>query len=228
MNAVIFGAKSDIGVGLHNHLLADGWNVWPWARGDRVPATEWNLCIITIGRIAPVGLWHTNEQVDWLETIMSNLVAPVRLLREIWPYHGHNPAVCFFAGSNPQTIMDGYSAYNASKMGLLKAVEQLDHETPDARMFALGPGIVLTKIHKPTLDAGWENQKLLAAQHKLTEYDYGAQIRRIYDCIMWAIKQPKDVIGGRNLCVSDPWDSGWLSEYLRRNPTTYKLRRVEP
>jgi NAD(P)-dependent dehydrogenase (short-subunit alcohol dehydrogenase family) len=223
LNAILLGSRSDIGKALASELIADGWSLEGWARGDPLPRSRFDLCLIAIGAIAPVGVWHEQQDLGWERCIQSNLIVPINLLRAIWPQHNSRCAVCFLAGSNPNTIMDGYSAYNCSKMALLKAVEQLDHETPDARFFALGPGTVLTKIHKAS--EGWPNPKLEAARKE----NKSTPIERIYECLMWAIKQPKEVIGGRNICVSDPWDTGgFLAETLKRNPDLYKLRRAEP
>lgn len=229
MNAIILGSKSAIATSIMGRLVADGWSIDTWSRenGRDYPRSRFDLCIIALGKIAPVGLWYDNDPTDWTETVLSNLVAPVRLLRAIWPQHNHNAAVCFMAGSNPNTIMDGYSAYNASKMGLLKVVEQLDHETPDARMFALGPGIVMTKIHRATLDAKWDNPKLKAFMDKNDVQAQAAHMARIYDCLMWAIKQEKRVIGGRNICVSDKWEDDNLRRALQADDELFKLRRVE-
>jgi NAD(P)-dependent dehydrogenase (short-subunit alcohol dehydrogenase family) len=193
LNAIILGSNSDIAKQLTPLLLRDGWGVEGWARGGAMPRSRFDLCIITIGAIAPVGLWHELTDYKWENCVWSNVIRPITLLRYIWPQHNSRCAVCFFAGSNPQMIMDGYSAYNIGKMALLKAVEQLDFETPDARMFALNPGIVLTKIHRAS--DGWPNPKLdmARAQNKSTP------IERIYACLMWAIKQPKEAIGGRNI-----------------------------
>lgn len=223
MNAIILGDRSEIAIGLWAHLEADGWRCFGWHRGEELPRERFDLCIVAIGAIAPVGRWDEQDEDKWEICVESNVLTPVRLLRRIWPQHNPRACVCFLAGSNPNMIMDGYSAYNVGKMALLKAVEQLDHETPDARMFALGPGIVLTKIHRSS--DGWDNPKLAAARAR----GQSTPIELIYEALMWAIKQPKEVIGGRNLCVSDPWDTGgFLCETLKRNPNLYKLRRAEP
>jgi len=114
--------------------------------------------------------------------------------------------------------MAGYSPYNAGKMALLKVCEQLDFETPDAKFFALGPGYVPTKIHKATLDAGWKNERI--------ERGGGTSFEKIYDCLKWCISQPKEVIGGRNICVSDNYGPE-LTAKLSLHPSMYKLRRME-
>lgn len=226
-NCIILGSKSDIAQQLQPLLKQDGWKVYGWyremafAKWDLIG--KWDLAICTLGSVAPVGLWHEIGYEAWEFCINSNVLLPLRLLRYYWTDHNPGSSVCFFAGSNPNMIMDGYSAYNVGKMALLKAVEQLDHETPDAKFFALAPGIVDTKIHKATLEANWPNPKLAEALRE----GRSTPIQRIYDCLKWCISQPKKIIGGRNLCVSDPWDQGWLPEWLEANPNLYKLRRTE-
>lgn len=201
----------------------DAWSVYEWHREIYQPTfPRWDLCIVALGKVAPVGLWHEQNPYQWEDCIHSNILLPIRLLRTMWPQHRENATVCFMAGSNPQMIMSGYSAYNISKMALLKAVEQLDFETPDAKLFALGPGIVLTKIHNATLNSKWDNPKLSQAMLE----GKSTPIEKIYECLKWAIAQPKAVIGGRNLCVSDPWDNE-LAARLGTHPNVYKLRRVE-
>jgi NAD(P)-dependent dehydrogenase (short-subunit alcohol dehydrogenase family) len=143
---------------------------------------------------------------------------PVELLRKMWPAREQDAAVCFMAGSNPNKVMDGYSPYNASKMALNKCCEQLDHESPDTKFFTLGPGYVATKIHHATRDAGWPNERI--ARGNPTPLD------RIYDCLQWCLAQPKEVIGGRNICVTDPWGAD-LASSLRADSSLFKLRRVE-
>jgi NAD(P)-dependent dehydrogenase (short-subunit alcohol dehydrogenase family) len=227
--AMIIGSKSDIAKGLMPMLEADEWELMTWCREDThdddyVFCPEaWNLLVCCVGSVAPVGLWHEVKTTAWLNGFSANVWLPFTTLRDAWPNHAPNASVCFLAGSNPQTIMPGYSAYNTGKMALLKLVEQLDAETLDAKFFALGPGIVLTKIHEAS--EGWNNPKLKAAQAA----GKSTPINDIYDCLMWCVRQPKDIMGGRNICVSD-WqkpDRTTLLYNLEQRPSLFKLRRVE-
>jgi len=230
---IVLGSKSDIAQGLTLLLREDGWKVVEWCRGIGLPESRFDLVIVAMGRVAPVGMWWDQPYDEWEECIDSNLLTPFRLLQRLWPQHNEGASVCFMAGSNPNMIMDGYSAYNVSKMGLLKLCEQLDHETPDAKFFALGPGTILTKIHDATVKAKWDNPKLDKVLFDPPEWK--PTIKRVYDCLMWCIAQKKEVIGGRNICVSDPWEKGttnWanfknLSAFLKHYPDTFKLRREE-
>jgi NAD(P)-dependent dehydrogenase (short-subunit alcohol dehydrogenase family) len=230
VNCILVGNHSDIARGLQPLLEADGYDITGWNRGwrrKRIIKTKgskrWDLALFMLGSVAPVGRWHSHTDQSWEQSIKDNLLMPLRLLRANWATHAPGASVCFFAGSNPNTIMDGYSAYNTGKMALLKLVEQLDYETADAKFFALAPGIVNTKIHQPTLEAGWYNPKLEAA---LSE-KRSTPIPRIYECLKWCIAQDKEVVGGRNICVSDDWDFFLQAKVLKSDPDLYKLRRVE-
>lgn len=225
---ILLGDRSDIAKSLIPFLETDGWAVHGWSR-DRpfIALCEWDLVICALGAVAPVGHWADLHREDVLDCVNSNLLLPIELLREVWPLKNPDASVCFMAGSNPQKIMPGYLPYNLSKMALLKAVEQIDYESPDCKVFALGPGYVKTKIHKATLDANWPNERIARG-------DDGTPIEKIYGCLKWCLDQSKEVVGGRNICVSDPWDRlqinerKWtLSDELKHVPSMYKLRRRE-
>src|SRR3990167_5926895 len=219
---IILGARSDIAQALTPMLEADGWRVYGWARDAPLPYALWDLAIIAIGKVDPVGLWHTQGHEHWEECVRSNVLLPVKLLRRLWKVHNPEASVCFMAGSNPNVIMSGYSAYNTGKMALLKACEQLDYETPDAKFFALGPGITDTKIHDATKKAAWPNPRL---ERAIADGSF-TPMEDIYACLKWCLAQSKTVIGGRNICVSDPWKEAWFADCLAVQPEMCKLRRA--
>ena len=221
--AIIIGANSDIAKGIMPMLERDGYELVTWKRGEmRMHCPEWDLFVSFIGSVAPVGLWHSLKHDDIFRGLNDNVSRAFELLHIFWPAHKPNASVCFFAGSNPQMIMPGYSAYNVGKMALLKLVEQLDFETPDAKFFALGPGIVQTKIHKAS--EGWDNPKLKAA----IASGKSTPMESIYDALAWCVAQDKEVVGGRNICVSDlQGDKDALAQRLRGDDWLFKLRRVE-
>lgn len=223
--AIILGSNSDIAKGLMPMLESDGWSVYGAPRG--AVYREWDLLLCCIGQIGPVGLWHDVNIDEWKRCVDTNLFQPYTQLRHTWRWHNAGATACLLAGSNPNMIMPGYSAYNVSKMALLKLVEQLDAETPDAKFFALGPGIILTKIHNATIKAGWKNPKLDAAI--ANGQNTQKKIARVYECLKWCIGQPKNVIGGRNICASDPWDTDGekLADDLDLYDDLFKLQRSQ-
>ncbi len=231
MRAIILGDRSDIAQALipfleWNEQSMDGYLITGWNRDSaEIPHVPWDLCLVPIGVVAPVGPWYEIHSYDWDIAIDSNALIPIRLLREMWPYRRPNASVCFFAGANPNKPMENYSAYSVGKMALLKACEHIDLESKDVKCFALAPGVVLTKIHTATLQAGIKNERLERATR-----DGGVPIERIYSCLKWCIAQKKSIIGGRNVCVSDSKDWGQeklLAHRLESNPNLFKLRRCE-
>lgn len=216
MNAIILGDRSDIAQAIKPMLERDGYTVEGWHRDQDLPISTWDLCIITIGQVAPVGMWW-DQGNEWERCVRSNLFVPLHLLKRIWYRRNHDATVIWFAGSNPQKIMDGYSAYNTSKMAVLKLVEQLDHETPDCKFVAFGPGYAKTKIHAATLEANWPNERIARG-------DDGNSMEDIYKAMKFCIDAPKAFLGGRNICVSDVRPGG-IGVF--NNPDFGKLRRVE-
>lgn len=210
--AIVLGSKSDIAQAIMPMLETDGYTVIGWHRGQYTRWEDWDLVVITIGMVAPVGLWHDVGEISWGECIYSNLTLPFQKLRSLWSKRKPGATVIWFAGSNPQKIMDGYSAYNTSKMAVLKLVEQLDHESPDCKFVAFGPGYAKTKIHEATLKANWPNERIARG-------DDGNSMEAIYKTMMWCVDQSKKAVGGRNVCISD--------NPLRIVGDFGKLRRVE-
>jgi len=224
---VILGDKSDIASALRPLMIQDDWHVAGWNRYTPGVANmpHWDVCLIAIGQVKPVGPWWQQDAYEWDSAVESNILLPVKLLRRIWGKRKPGASVAFMAGSNPNLVMPNYTAYATGKMALLKAVEHMDYETPDAKMFALGPGTVLTKIHNATRASGVSNPRLAQA-----DKDGGTPIERIWSCLRWCIRQPKSVVGGRNICVSDSpdWDKEvLLANRLKDAPALFKLRRVE-
>lgn len=228
MNAIILGDKSEIAQAMQTRLIADGWNVQGWHRNqdDTKDYHRFDLILCAIGTVAPVGHWSTVNRDQWAEAITSNLLLPIRLLQNLWPLHNPNCSVCFLAGANPNKAPPNYSAYATGKMALLKAVEHMDAETPDAKMFCLAPGIVFTKIHEPTMKSGIRNDGL-EERRKVG----GTPMEKIYEALMFCVNAGKVAVGGRNICVSDLFDEAgqrrYISQHLVENSSLFKLRRVE-
>lgn len=231
MNCIILGDRSDIATALKPFLMADGWSVTGWNRSLQKESDpswprqslenfpRWKLLICAIGRVAPVGHWAEQNSDEWEDCVYSNVLLPIRLLRCLWQRHEPDASICFLAGANPNKAPPNYSAYATGKMALLKAAEHMDAETPDAKMFCLAPGIVFTKIHNATMESGIRNDGL-EERRKVG----GTPIPKIYECLKWCIAAPKSAVGGRNICVSDPWP---MASKLQSNPSIFKLRRIE-
>lgn len=260
-SVIVLGIGSDIGRELAIRLMADGWNVSgtyrnrsglgqlpdgvrlvqcdltsPASMGTALDAfrqdgSNWDLLIVAAGTEEPIGAFWECEPDAWDENIRVNALAPLRLVRGLYPIRNiaGTPSVAFFSGSGTNSAVPAYSAYCASKVLLIKMCELLDAESPDTSFFIIGPGIVRTKIHEQTLRAaersGTNYRKVMDF---LDSANPGTSHDDVYACLRWCADASKQVIGGRNISlVYDSWKDGGLAltGLLESDANLYKLRR---
>lgn len=260
-SVIVLGIGSDIGRELAVRFAAEGWDVSGTVRPgsdtrqiaegvqlvqcdlasmDSVDAALkifrqrgliWDLLVVAAGTEEPIGTFWECEPNAWDENIRINALAPLRLVRGLYPDRNISgkPNVAFFSGSGTNSAVPAYSAYCASKVLLIKMCELLDAESPDTSFFIIGPGIVRTKIHQQTLRAGGRSG---SNYRKVVDFlgspDAGTSHDDVYGCLRWCMGAGKSVIGGRNVSlVYDLWRDGGaeLSQLLERDKSVYKLRR---
>lgn len=260
-SVIVIGISSDIGRELAIRFATDGWAVSGTFRSRsgldglsngvrlipcdltsphgvsaaldafRRHGSGWDILVVASGTEEPIGVFWECDPDAWDANIHVNALAPLRLVRGLYPLRNTagTPNVAFFSGAGTNNAAPSYSAYCASKIFLIKMCELLDAESRDTSFFIIGPGIVRTKIHEQTLRAGKRgganHQKLvdfLASRNPGTSHD------EIYACLRWCVNAGKSVIGGRNLSlVHDAWRDGGASlmRRLENDPELYKLRR---
>lgn len=153
--AILIGGTSDIGSELARRLIADDWDVISWSRGESwsiMAGVMWDLVIVAVGTLEPIGKW--SECRDWSYGVESNALMPIRMLRSIWHAHAPGASVCLFDGPNRTIPTPSYSAYRCGKALLKEWMECVAHETDDVKLFMLHTGVVQTKIHRQTIEAG--------------------------------------------------------------------------
>jgi NAD(P)-dependent dehydrogenase (short-subunit alcohol dehydrogenase family) len=190
---------------------------------------RWNLFIAATGDLAPIGPFLQIDGEEWLRAIVNNGFLPCVVLQRLYPLRDTDGIVtaAFFAGGGVNNPFRNYSAYSASKLGLLKMCELLDDEVPDLKCFILGPGYTASKLHEATYAAGPKAGANLQKTLDFTKTP-GTSMDDIFACLEWCRSQDRQVIGGRNISVvHDPWRDGGqeLAAALRANPNLFKLRR---
>jgi len=220
---IVIGAGSEIYNKVKPMFEADGWTFYAHDQQSYYPSPsfpKWDLCLMPMGRVAPVGNWWDLGDKEVEACFEANLIKPFRWLRRLWHWRAPDATVIWFSGSNPQKIMDGYAPYNTAKMAVNKLIEQLDHETPDCKFVAFGPGYVAASpIHGATKEKNWPNERIARG-------DAGTPLEAIYATLAWCIRADKSVVGGRNIAVSDMANPD-LDDILSTKPDFGKLRRVQ-
>jgi NAD(P)-dependent dehydrogenase (short-subunit alcohol dehydrogenase family) len=260
-SVIVIGIGSDIGRELAARFASDGWRVSGTYRTraglDQLPedvwlvpcdlavpnsvraaleefrrdGPTWDMLVVAVGTEEPIGAFWECEPDAWDKNIRINALAPLRIVRGLYPRRNSSgtPCVAFFSGAGTNSAAPAYSAYCASKIFLIKMCELLDAESADTSFFIIGPGIVRTKIHEQTLRAGKRGG---ANYQKVVDFlgsaNAGTSHDDVYACLQWCIDAGKSVIGGRNISlVNDSWRNGGstLTGLLEGDPNLYKLRR---
>ena len=99
--ALIIGTGSDIARELGERLKRDDWSVTGVpARTWSLPVVPWNLLILAHGQLTPIGKFFDTTRYDWFGAVSVNGLAPLDVLRTVWPQRLPNATVVFIAGPN--------------------------------------------------------------------------------------------------------------------------------
>ncbi|MCH9609782.1 MAG: hypothetical protein S4CHLAM45_01740 [Chlamydiales bacterium] len=253
MRAIIISASSDIGEALAKDWIAKGWEVTgtyrsskpslpiEWVHCDLADLSSvkesckqlqsicWDTLVIAPGDLEPIGDFKDVDFDAWEEGIQVNLLRQLRLLHHLLPSRNiaKEPSVLFFAGGGVNNAVVHYSSYTLSKVALIKMCEFLDAEIPDTRFVIIGPGVVKTKIHTPTLTHG---AKAAGANYQRTfdrlKNNECTPMEEVVDCCTWAVTTKSPGVRGRNFSVvADQWGDEMLEKELENDGDMYKLRR---
>lgn len=155
MRCLIAGTGSDIARGLQGRLLADGWEVdGSPGRSMRTPGGNWDLLILAQGQLSPIGKFFECDMNEWVGCMMVNSIYPLYCLRSAWPQRNPGATVVFISGPNMAKPSPTYTGYRSGKAVIESIVATLENEYPECKFRILRPGIVKTKIHHQTLQAG--------------------------------------------------------------------------
>ena len=155
MKATILGSGSDIAKELTNRLRLDGWEVSGASGHQRlVPIETWDVLILAQGTLNPIGKFFDTNIEEWRKGVEVNGDLPLNMLRAAWPYRNEKATVVFIGGPNLKHPTQTYTAYRAGKAMIQAIAETLGLEYPDTKFRIFHPGIVNTKIHLQTINAG--------------------------------------------------------------------------
>ena len=188
---------------------------------------RWDFLLNAPAIQSPVGNFTDVDFDEWSNSIHVNFIEQLRITHKLLPYRNKDSTVLFFAGGGTNNAVLSYSAYTISKIASIKVCELLDAEIEDAKFAIIGPGWVKTKIHDETINAG---ERLAGKNYQTTldhfEQDNFTSMHDVIGSIEWVLKQPKEVVGGRNFStVYDAWGDEKLVRLLQNNTNMYKLRR---
>ncbi|MDX1901561.1 MAG: SDR family oxidoreductase [Gammaproteobacteria bacterium] len=190
--------------------------------------------------VANAGVYGTKgpiEEIDWdewSEAIDINLKGTVFMCRAVVPHMKKHQSgkIIFISGGGATKPMANFSAYAASKAGVVRFAETLADELKAFHIDvnSVAPGALNTRLLDEVLAAGPEKVGETFYQQSLkqksmggTDLSVGANL-----CVFLASPESNGITGRLISAVWDPWKK--LPDYLDelKNSDIYTLRRIVP
>jgi NAD(P)-dependent dehydrogenase (short-subunit alcohol dehydrogenase family) len=170
--------------------------------------------VITAGVYGPLAKIEDTDSNEWIRAIMTNLIGPANVCREVIPGMKRNNygKIVLLSGGGATKPMVGASAYAASKAGLVRFAETLAHEVHDYNIDVncVAPGLMNTKMLESALDAGPEIIGHELFMNSLNHKQYSNKRLEFIDpiqCIKYLLSEEGDGITGKLISAKyDNWD----------------------
>lgn len=201
---------------------ARGWvetTVQRWGRVDHLI----NNAAIT----GPAGLTHeaSIEGID--ETLQINLLAPIFLIQRVVPiFLKQGSGVVFnLAGGGANAPRPNFTAYAISKCAVVRLTENLAHEYPSLRFYAISPGALATPMMQglADLDAQKVGREQVEAAERMRKG--GEDPRKAAELIQWLAEERPTHLNG--CVISAIWDDYRNAPERPKKLGWWALRRVD-
>ncbi len=171
---------------------------------------------------------------SWDSTVRANLQGTFHAIRAFHPLltRARRAKIVCFSGGGSTKPRPHFSAYGASKTGVVRLVETIAAEEKDRSLDinAVAPGAINTRLTDEVLSKGpsivGEAEYAAALAQKKSG---GQSLARALDLVEWLLSSASDGVSGRLISAQwDPWESlGGKKENLAGSDI-YTLRRVVP
>lgn len=140
--ARVQAVNAELAVELHAGDLAD--NAFCQALGQKMEGGL-DAVILNAAQVEPIGPLHRTDDAQWTQAVELNLLAPARLARRLLPALVKSQGRLVTVGTGAATSpISSWSAYCASKAGLLMLMRVIAQEYPEITALSLSPGVVDT------------------------------------------------------------------------------------
>jgi len=260
MRIVITGTSSGIGQHLAQHFAAQSHEVWGLARSpqkatfttsecdvsqweqvervtaavaERWPRIDALICAAAIqGAIGPA---MDADPRAWSQAVRTNLDGTFYTIRAFWPLlraGGQRAKIVCFSGGGATKARPNFSAYAASKTGIVRLVENLAVEWAGVPVDinAVAPGAINTAMTQEMVRLGPERAgraEFEAAQRQITEG--GQSIEKARSLVEFLLSEKSDGVTGRLLSAQwDDWADLPAHAAALAAGEIYQLRRILP
>lgn len=187
-----------------------------------------DVLVAAAGVQGPVGPLLTSKPKAWAETIETNLIGAVNSCRAVLPpmIEKRSGKIILIAGGGSDHARPNFSAYAASKAGLVRFAECLAVEVSDhnVQVNCMSPGGAYTHMTDEILRAGEDRAGAKeiddAQQVRLTG---GIPAEKQIQLALFLASERSNHVSGKLIHVNDDWKR---FEQANMKPELYTLRRV--
>ncbi len=186
------------------------------------------------GILGPKGALDEADVDEWIATIHVNLIGTVLMCRAVLPTFRARAygKIVNFSGGGATSPRPWFSAYAASKAGVVRFTENLAEELAGTGIGvnAVSPGVVNTRMLDEMLQAGPGKVGEAAYQNALREKARGGTpVERAASlCVMLLASESDNLTGRLISAVWDPWESLPARKDELAKTDVYTLRRIVP
>ena len=184
-----------------------------------------DVLINCAGGFGAIGAIDQIDSQNWMRTFQDNLFGTFLMIKNFLPLLalGDSPQILNFSGGGAFNPFPNFSAYACSKAAIVRLTETLAVELAPRGITvnAIAPGIITTKVHEGTLEAGAERAGLL--QYRRTQDlmrekfsdNNRARMDTVSDCVKALISADYFGLTGKTISANfDPWASGSFRRHI--------------
>ena len=198
---------------------------------DRVHAVfgRLDVLIVAAGLQGPVGPLLTTKAKSWNETVEINLIGAANACRAALPgmIHRRSGKIILISGGGSASSRPNFTAYAASKAGVVRFAECLADEVRDhnVQVNCMAPGATYTHMTDEVLHAG-ENKAgpREVEEAERTRITGGTAPEKQVQLALFLASERSNHISGKLIHVNDDWKR---FESQNMKPELYTLRRVQ-
>ncbi|MDQ8039722.1 MAG: SDR family oxidoreductase [Rickettsiella sp.] len=192
-----------------------------------------DILVANAGIYGPKGYFENNDWEEWSRTIDINLKGTVLQCRTVIPLFKKQKQgkIILISGGGATKAMPNFSAYAASKAGLIRFSETLACELSsfNISVMAIAPGALNTRLLDEVLNAGPEIVGEKIYQQAIQQKKNGGDsLELAAELCVYLASETSGITGKLISAIWDPWKN--LHEYYEKiiNTDIYTLRRIVP
>lgn len=235
-------ARSTEGALSHARFRAFTCDVAEWDQVDQLAMTiatetqQLDAIIICAALQGPIGPAMTLDPKTWSAAIRVNLDGTFHVLRAfaalLRPEGDARAKILCFSGGGASKPRANFSAYAASKTGVVRLVETLAEEWRENAIDinSIAPGTLPTRMTEEILSNGAEAAGEAEIAMARATFDAGRQnFERLGRLVDFLLSPKSDGISGKLISAAwDPWEQFEKQRELLRKSDLLTLRRITP